>query len=388
MTRAGAGAPCPGASCRWVVMLRARRDAVAATLTDTGEQWEHATTRWMGGLVFLLCAVLAGGLLALVPPTAKGEWGWNVAIVVIGARIVAATWLLSGRGPVRPGRVYAISLLGIAGLCALQFLASADAFYHDLVLIDLLYVAAVHTPRRTAVASVLAVGGMVPALVRSGPVTVTWAEWGAEAILWALVLGLVVVYTVRARSQRDALRIASRQASALARIDVLTGLGNRRSFDETLERELSAARRHATPLSVLVADLDGFKAVNDRHGHPAGDEALRQVAHVLVDTVRRPDACFRWGGDEFAVVLPRTSPEAAELVANRVRAAVADGVHVPGGHRLGISVGIADLRADQVPAELLAAADEALLTAKAARPEARGPSWRFPRVQARGTARR
>ena len=130
---------------------------------------------------------------------------------------------------------------------------------------------------------------------------------------------------------------------------------------------------------MLVADLDGFKAINDRHGHPAGDEALRQVAHVLVDTVRRPDACFRWGGDEFAVVLPpgrarRRRSWSPTASAPRSRTAFT----FPSGHRLGMSVGIADLRADQVPAELLAAADEALLTAKAARPAARGPSWRFP----------
>jgi diguanylate cyclase (GGDEF)-like protein len=188
--------------------------------------------------------------------------------------------------------------------------------------------------------------------------------------------------------QRAELRRASQQAAALARIDALTGLGNRRAFDETLERELSAARRYATPLSVLVADLDGFKAVNDRHGHPAGDEALRQVADALVETVRRPDACFRWGGDEFAVLLPRTGPERAELVANRVRAAIARDVRVPGGDGMGISVGVAELRPDQAPDELLAAADQALLAAKAAREQPRTAGWRFGRTQARGGSRR
>ena len=369
-------------------MLRDRRDALAAVLADGSEHWEDVTTRWMGGLVFLLCAVLAGGLLVLVPPTAEGEWGWNVAVIVIGARLIAATWLLSGRGPVRDGPLFAVSLFGIAGLCALQYLASAEAFYHDLVLIDLLYVAVVHTPRRTAVALALAVGGMVPALIRNGPATVSWAEWAAEAILWSLVLGLVIVYTVRARSQRTELRDETRQAAALARIDPLTGLGNRRAFDETLERELSAARRYDTPLSVLVADLDDFKAVNDRHGHPAGDDALRQVAHSLVETVRRPDACFRWGGDEFAVVLPRTGPERAELVANRLRAAVARDVRVPGDDTMGISVGVADLRTDQAPDDLIAAADRALLAVKASRPAARRATWRFGRAQARGGSAR
>src|SRR3954453_1725379 len=203
-------------------MLRDHRDALAAALADGGEHWEDATTRWMGGLVFLLCAVLAGGLLALVSPTAEGAWGWDVGVLVIGTRVLAATWRLSRRGPVRQGRLFLVSLACIAGLCGLQYLASADAFYHDLVLIDLLYVAAVHTPRRTAVALALAVGGMVPALLRNGPPTVSGAQWAAEALLWSLVLGLVIVYTVRARSQRTELRDATRQAAALARIDPLT----------------------------------------------------------------------------------------------------------------------------------------------------------------------
>ena len=217
-------------------MLRDRRDALAAVLADGGERvgGRHHALDGRPGVPPRRHA--RGRAARPRAPTANGDWGWNVAVVVIGARLIAATWLLSGRGPVRHRRLFAVSLFGIAGLCALQYLASADAFYHDLVLIDLLYVAAVHTPRRTAIALALAIGGMVPALIRNGPVTVTWAEWAAEAILWSLVLGLVIVYTVRARSQRTELRDATRQAAALARIDPLTGLGNRRAFDETLER--------------------------------------------------------------------------------------------------------------------------------------------------------
>jgi diguanylate cyclase (GGDEF)-like protein len=138
---------------------------------------------------------------------------------------------------------------------------------------------------------------------------------------------------------------------------------------------------------VLVGDIDGLKAVNDRLGHPAGDDLLRQVASRLVEAVRRPDACFRWGGDEFAIVLPRTSPAGAALVAGRVRDAVARDVSVPGVDGASITLGVADLGPDQASAELLAAADRALLAAKLARPPRRA-AWRFGRGIARGAAQR
>src|SRR5918997_4782661 len=167
-----------------------------------GRGWDDgADTRWMGALVYILGALLTGVLVALVPPTAEGRWGWIAAAVIVALRVGAAGGLLTGRGPVRLGVVYAISALNIAGLCVLHFLASQAAYFHDLVLIDLLYVAAVHTPGRTAAAVALAVLGLVPALVHGGEGAVSVAEWVGEAILWALVAGLVVIYTGREGGQ-------------------------------------------------------------------------------------------------------------------------------------------------------------------------------------------
>jgi hypothetical protein len=200
-------------------MLRAYRESVRAALSGGADHWDALTTRWMGALVLVLCAGLACVLLTIVPPTASGSWGWQVAAAVIAFRLVAAAWLVAGTGPVRMDRVYAIALAGIAGLCTLQFLASHEAFFHDLLLIDLLYVAAVHTPRRAAAALVLAVGGVVPALLVRAPAAVGWGEWAAEAILWSLVVGLVLLYTERSRSRRAELLEASRRATALARVD-------------------------------------------------------------------------------------------------------------------------------------------------------------------------
>ena len=369
-------------------MLPAQRDALTAAVTDGREHWDDVNTRWMGALVLVVGAGLSTVLLTLVPPTAHGNWGWPAAAAVIGFRLIAAGLLLAGSGPVRKNAVYAVSVIGIAGLCLLQFLASKEAFFHDLLLIDLLYVAAVHTPRRTLAALALAVAGMVPTLLYGESETVGVAEWAAEAVLWSLVVGLVMLYTLRSRGQRADLRRVSAQAQALARVDALTGLGNRRSFDEILDRELSVARRYDSALSVLVGDLDGFKAVNDRHGHPAGDALLREVAARLEETVRRPDACFRWGGDEFAVILPRTTRDRAEVVAARIRYAVSRGVHDPADKPIAISIGVAQLGPDQDAAAVLAAADTALLDAKPLRAAGRRSPWRFGRAEARGGARR
>lgn len=164
----------------------------------------------------------------------------------------------------------------------------------------------------------------------------------------------------------------------LSRHDSLTGLLNRRSFDEGLERQLAYTRRYGNGGALLLVDLDRFKQINDEYGHPAGDEALREVAGVLsanlrqTDTVGRDDAGIvgRLGGDEFALLLPEADAEGAESVAGRlVEALAAAPLQVDGQRiRLGISVGVALFDEYGCPPaeDLMAAADRAMYVAKAA----------------------
>jgi diguanylate cyclase (GGDEF)-like protein len=114
----------------------------------------------------------------------------------------------------------------------------------------------------------------------------------------------------------------SRQFSSEARTDHLTGLANRREFERVMEREVALAERHSRRLSVMMIDLDNLKRINDRHGHGAGDGALRIVAQQLQRVVRASDVCARIGGDEFAVAMPETNIERAREVAVRLRAAI------------------------------------------------------------------
>ena len=158
--------------------------------------------------------------------------------------------------------------------------------------------------------------------------------------------------------------VIGRQADALvelSRTDSLTGLRNPRAFEERLAEEVARAARYREPLSLLVVDVDGLKAINDRSGHHAGDVALRAVADALRAGARQIDLTARVGGDEFAVVAPRTDAAAAAALAERIRSLVM----TRGEPRLTVSIGVVTTREGQPPAAFLReVADTALYAAK------------------------
>ncbi len=153
--------------------------------------------------------------------------------------------------------------------------------------------------------------------------------------------------------------------------DPLTGLRNRRAFQKRLLEEVALSRRHRTPLSLAMIDVDHFKDYNDDFGHPAGDAALRQVARMLRTETRRSDLIARYGGEEFAVILPGTDLDGAAALCERFRTAV--GRAGCSGRRLTISVGVASFDGSDAEA-LVAAADDALYRAKAAGRDCVAPS--------------
>jgi diguanylate cyclase (GGDEF)-like protein len=158
-------------------------------------------------------------------------------------------------------------------------------------------------------------------------------------------------------------RIVERQAL----VDGLTGLANRRQCEETLASELARLERFGGPLALVVADLDWFKDVNDRYGHPSGDAVLHEFAQLLNETVRDVDLAGRWGGEEFLLILPGTDLAGGAQVAERVRLALAgrivlsaDGSPIP----VTASFGVAATPPASTAAELFSAADAALYEAK------------------------
>jgi diguanylate cyclase (GGDEF)-like protein len=139
-------------------------------------------------------------------------------------------------------------------------------------------------------------------------------------------------------SARDDLQERNQELTVLATRDGLTGISNRRHFDDILQLELNRARRSGTPLSLVLIDVDFFKKFNDHYGHVAGDDCLRQVAAALRDGLARPsDLAARYGGEEFAIVLPATGQIAARYVAERLRLAVMDLAIAHADHPCGIA---------------------------------------------------
>jgi diguanylate cyclase (GGDEF)-like protein len=182
---------------------------------------------------------------------------------------------------------------------------------------------------------------------------------GGHALLWLLgVLGIVVAV-------RN-LEKAHLQIITLVNTDSLTRLANRRFFIDFLEKAMAFAKRHGQALSIIIADLDKFKAINDTYGHQAGDQVLAAFGQVMQASIRREDLAARFGGEEFILMLPGTTLEDATILAERLRESLENLAFPPLETRVTASFGIAQFRPDDTFETLVKRADEALYAAKAA----------------------
>ena len=176
---------------------------------------------------------------------------------------------------------------------------------------------------------------------------------------------------LRIKTLQDQLRRTQRKLAEQAITDELTGLKNRRAFDERIQEEFRRAQRYADPVSLIMLDLDNFKLVNDRYGHPFGDVVLAGAAHEIRASVRDPDICARYGGEEFAVILPKTHLSGALSVAERVWKQLGAREYAsPSGTPIHVtaSLGVAFYPSKDItaPELLLRFADEALYQSKRA----------------------
>jgi diguanylate cyclase (GGDEF)-like protein len=153
------------------------------------------------------------------------------------------------------------------------------------------------------------------------------------------------------------------EARQLADLDSLTGLHNRRFFHETLAREIDRAQRYQRSLSVVIVDVDGFKEINDRIGHLAGDAVLAEIAERLRQVVRSADIPCRVGGDELAVILPEIDVERAQQLVSRIQQAVS-AQPISRAGRVHVSAGVAELMPNDTPTSLFERSDESLYAAK------------------------
>lgn len=160
--------------------------------------------------------------------------------------------------------------------------------------------------------------------------------------------------------------IAYKQATLLAHCDALTGVKNRSTFDETLIREIQLSHRHEQDLTLLVVDIDHFKKVNDTYGHSVGDQALKAVADTISDCIRSTDMLFRYGGEEFAVLLSNADCEKSYVIADRILQSVRDIEMsvMQDKLKLTVSIGLTCLNVQDNSQSMFTRADQAMYAAK------------------------
>ncbi len=207
-------------------------------------------------------------------------------------------------------------------------------------------------------------GLVVPIIMREKVLGVLFLQDCVEARAWSIddmsLIGSLADHLSVAIENAELHQEREQQAV----IDGLTGVANRRSFNEMLAREFERARRYDHPLSLVLIDLDHLKKINDTHGHQAGDEAIKSIGLVLRQSSRSVDLPARYGGEEFCVLLPNTELDMAEQLAERLRRLIND-VNIPDVGNISASIGVATYphHADD-PDILLKRADEALYVAK------------------------
>ncbi len=193
-------------------------------------------------------------------------------------------------------------------------------------------------------------------------------DWLWTSMLAPAIVSPAMCYVIL--SLLHELEAARRSLAQAASTDPLTGVGNRRRFFDVAARELTISRRQERAMSIIVLDLDDFKAINDRFGHAAGDGVLVEVARVCTEALRTSDLLCRWGGEEFIVMLPDTDERGAHIAAERLRSAVvAAGITPPGSGGpvpVTISLGVASSDASWSLDRMITEADAQLYRAKAA----------------------
>jgi diguanylate cyclase (GGDEF)-like protein len=295
-------------------------------------------------------------------PSTGGAWAIGGVLVALGVVLV----IQNGRRRIAGwGWLLATAYGIVAALAVLQWVAGG---FHEpfaaLLLLPVVFVAATQPPRQIAVfMGFVLLASLSPLLYDGwdgdalGAALASFIIWCALAVGGSLLMSGV-------RAQRLSHAAEEAEARREARIDSLTGLHNRRAFDETVNTEIARARRLELPLTLAMVDIENFKEVNDRWSYAQGDRCLRSVAETLHENVRQPDLCFRWGGDEFALILTGTTANETGPLAERLRAEIESSCRRPDDAPLQIRFAVAELENGMSARELVEAAGLALTSAK------------------------
>ena len=257
-----------------------------------------------------------------------------------------------------------VAYLGVAGIATLNWLAGGGSSAYEDLFVLWMAAGAVQPPRR----AIVHLGVLLLALAL--PLTYEGTDGGvigdmiAESLILIVLGAILITYISYARRQRLGLQSGAEVARRLARVDSQTGLGNRRAFDEALTVAVAGAARDDEPLSVGLVDIDDLRRINDGWGHLEGDRCLREVALTIERSLRSTDRCFRWGGDEFVVLLPGSDLAAADDVMSRMAANVGAICTAPDGSNMTLTWGASALPVGSSAEDALARADVALMERK------------------------
>jgi diguanylate cyclase (GGDEF)-like protein len=310
-----------------------------------------------------LSALLSLALLPLEPVDEQiGGGGWAVAGVLIAAGLVGA--VLLARGEPTWNELLVVAYLGVAGIATLNWLAGGDSSAYEDLFVLWMGAGVVQPPRRAIVHLGVLLLALALPLVYQGTDGGVLGDMIAESLILIALGAILISYISYARRQRLGLQSGAEVARRLARVDSQTGLGNRRAFDEALTVAVAGAARDDEPLSVGLVDIDDLRRVNDGWGHLEGDRCLREVALAIERSLRSTDRCFRWGGDEFVVLLPGSDLATADDVMSRMAANVGSDCSAPDGTPITLTWGASALPVGSSAEDALARADLALMERK------------------------
>jgi diguanylate cyclase (GGDEF)-like protein len=327
---------------------------------------DMANAQRLGSLLWGLLLFLIVFLWFPSPPNeAIGDAGWVVA-GAIAACAAFVVWALRHRRVITTwGRMLAISYAGVFAIAVLQWLAGGiGSPYERVFLLPILFVAMLHPPRRIFPFLGFVLLALIAPSIYDGWSSDEGGSVVAGFAIWSILAVLGNVLMTGVRAQRVALAGEEAKAREEARVDKLTGLHNRRGFDEMLALEVARAHRSGAPLTVAMVDVHSYKQINDQWGHAEGDRCLREVALSIGEAVREPDLCFRWGGDEFALILAGSSAGDVGPLGVRLANVIDRECRRPDHEPMEIAFAVTELQPDMTAEELGDMAGMALTAAK------------------------
>ena len=320
----------------------------------------------LGSVLWALFVLVFLALCAFSPPDEIGNAGWLFAFGLVAIGVGFSVAMRQASLPWSFEMLLVTSYFGLTSIVVMQWLAGGvGAPYEKLMLLPVIYVAAIHPPRRVLAFLVVSAAALAAPYLYDSWESDAFASTFASFVLYVAlaVAGYLLMSGVRA--QRIRLWRDEAEAREQARLDGLTEIGNRRAFEEAIEEEIARAARMETPLSVVMADIERFKSVNDCFGHLEGDGILRRVAETMQNELRIPDRVFRWGGDEFVLLLPGTDAGGAWALAERLRNLVDVRCRRPDGEPILVRFGAAEMRDGMSATDLVEQADLELMAVQA-----------------------